>query len=190
MWTDEMKKQHELDRKSLREWMKGDHEKPFTMGKRDAGYCACYLLFKSFPANAILMFRSSIVWFAERIPFSAMKIFLYRLAGVKIGKDVYISPGVVLDPLFPELIELCDGCVLGLYSMVLTHEYTPEESRIGKVIIGKNSVIGAKSVIRSGVIIGQNCTIGISSFVNKDVPDNETVAGVPARKIERKLRDI
>lgn len=190
MWTDEEKKQYEKDRSSLREWMKGDHEKPFIMGKREAGYCACYLLFKSFPFNVMLLFRSFIVWFAERIPFCAMKIFLYRRAGVKIGKDVYISPGVVLDPLFPELVELRDGCVLGLYAMILTHEYTAGESRIGKVIIGKNSVIGAKSVVRSGVTIGQNCTIGISSFVNKDVPDNETVAGVPARKIERKKTEL
>ena len=32
--------------------------------------------------------------------------------------------------------------------------------------------------------IGSNCIIGANSLVNKDVPDNSVVAGIPARVIE------
>lgn len=188
MWTVELKNQYRNDREALRSWMKGDRSKPFILKKSAGGYCACYLLFDSFPANIGLLLRYILIWLAERIPFSGMKICLYKSAGVKIGRNVFISPGVVIDPIFPQLIELQDECVLGLYSMVLTHEYTPEESRIGRVIIGRGSVIGARAVIRSGITVGQGCTVGINSFVNKDVTDGAMVGGIPAKTINRKGR--
>jgi len=186
MWTAETKKQYNRDRDALKTWWRGDRSQPFILKKREGGYCACYLLFDAFPANVGLMLRYGLIWLAERVPFSGLKIWLYRRAGVKIGKDVFISPGVVIDPIFPGLVELQDECVLGLYCTVLTHEYTPEESRIGKVIIGKGAVIGARATIRSGVTVGKGCTVGINSFVNKDVPDGATVGGVPARIINRR----
>lgn len=188
MLKEEAKNQYKKDREALMEWMRGDHSVPFIMEKREGGYCACYLLFDSFPANICRMFRSAMILLAESLPFSAVKVFLYRLAGVKIGKDVFISPGVVLDAIFPELIELRDGCVLGLHSMILCHEYTADESRVGKVVIGEDSVIGAKASIRSGVTVGKNCTVGIGSYVNRDVADGITVGGVPAKILKRRKR--
>ena len=186
MWTAEMKQQYKQDREALKAWWQGDRATPFVLKKREGGYCACYLLFDAFPANIGLMFRYLLIWLAERMPFSSHKIFFYKLAGVKIGKNVFISPGVVIDPIFPQLVELQDECVLGLYSMVLAHEYTPEESRIGKAVIGNGAVIGARATIRSGVTIGPDCTVGCNSFVNKDVPAGTMVGGVPAKTIRKK----
>lgn len=186
MWTAEIKKQYQNDREALRSWWQGKRNTPFVMKKREGGYCACYLLFDSFPANLGLAWRYGLNWLAERMPFSCLKVWLYKRVGVKIGQDVFISPGVVIDPIFPELVELQEGCVLGLHCMVLTHEYTHEESRVGRVVIGKNSVIGARAIIRSGITVGQGCTVGINSFVNRDVPDGAAVGGVPARPISRK----
>jgi acetyltransferase-like isoleucine patch superfamily enzyme len=34
-----------------------------------------------------------------------------------------------------------------------------------------------------GVTVGENAVIGAHSFVNKDIPDNVTAAGVPTRVI-------
>jgi acetyltransferase-like isoleucine patch superfamily enzyme len=103
--------------------------------------------------------------------------------GVKIGKGVYIAPWVFLDGMFPHLIELEDGCFLGGGCKLLTHENTADRFRIGRVRIGTNSVIGAFSIIRSGVSIGCQVTTGLGSVVVKDIPDGRIAIGNPARVV-------
>jgi len=49
--------------------------------------------------------------------------------------------------------------------------------------IGHNVYIGPGAKIYGEITIGNNVTIGANSVVNKDVPDNVTVAGVPAKII-------
>lgn len=51
----------------------------------------------------------------------------------------------------------------------------------GNVSIGEGSFIGAGAVIRQGISIGRDCMIGAGAVVVKNVPDNTTVVGVPAR---------
>jgi serine O-acetyltransferase len=52
--------------------------------------------------------------------------------------------------------------------------------------LGDNVRIYTGAVIIGGIKLGNNCTVGANSVVNKDVPENCTVAGVPARIINRK----
>ena len=47
--------------------------------------------------------------------------------------------------------------------------------------IGDNVYIGPNVCIVENVKIGNNVTIGAGAVVTKDIPDNATVAGVPAR---------
>ncbi|MBQ0073378.1 MAG: serine acetyltransferase [Prevotella sp.] len=48
-------------------------------------------------------------------------------------------------------------------------------------VIGNNVYIGPMTCIVGGVRIGNNVTIGAGSVVVKDIPDNATAAGNPAR---------
>ncbi len=50
--------------------------------------------------------------------------------------------------------------------------------------VGNNVWIGGNVTILPGVTIGNNAVIAAGSLVNKDVPDNCIVAGVPAKKIK------
>lgn len=56
------------------------------------------------------------------------------------------------------------------------------------VVIEDNVWIGANVTIMPGVTIGRHSVVGAGSMVNKDVPPDTVVAGVPA-KIIRKIED-
>ena len=56
----------------------------------------------------------------------------------------------------------------------------------GHVTIGEETMIGTGSAIHEWTKIGCNSIVGLCSSVVKDVPDNVTVYGVPARKISWK----
>lgn len=49
--------------------------------------------------------------------------------------------------------------------------------RYGKIIIGNNCFIGARSTILPGVTIGDNSIIGAESLVTKDIPAGEIWGG-------------
>lgn len=53
-----------------------------------------------------------------------------------------------------------------------------------RVKIGKNVWIGSHATILGGVNIGDNAVIAAGAVVNRDVPPNTVVAGVPARIIK------
>jgi sugar O-acyltransferase (sialic acid O-acetyltransferase NeuD family) len=51
----------------------------------------------------------------------------------------------------------------------------------GNVKIGQQTFVGANAVIRQGITVGKNVMIGAGAVVVKNVPDNTTVIGVPAK---------
>ena len=55
----------------------------------------------------------------------------------------------------------------------------------GPVRIGRNSWIGIRCSILSGVTIGEHSVIGAGSIVTHDVPPFSIAAGVPARVIKK-----
>ena len=51
----------------------------------------------------------------------------------------------------------------------------------GKVQIGRNCMIGSRSTVIQCVNVGNSCVVGAGTVVNKDLPDDCTAVGVPAR---------
>ena len=133
------------------------------------------------------IFNGFICHICRLIPIIRIKNALYRMIGVKIGKNVVIAAYVVLDPFFPELITIEDNVIIGVGVTILTHEYSQKKLRKGPVHIKKRALIGACSLIRSGVTIGGNATGAAKSLVNKDVPDFVVVGGIPAKKIKNNI---
>ena len=62
------------------------------------------------------------------------------------------------------------------------------DNSAGKVILKENCKIGSHTTILPGVTIGRNSIIGANSLVNKDIPSNVIAFGVPA-KIVRKIEE-
>lgn len=57
----------------------------------------------------------------------------------------------------------------------------------GVPTIGNNVYMSKGSIVMGGITIGNNVTIGANAVVNKPVPDNAVVAGVPARVLRMKV---
>jgi len=124
-----------------------------------------------------------IIQFSKIIPKSSWTSAYYRLLlGMKIGKGVGFAQ-IYPDHLMPEGIEIGDYSAFGWKVSIFTHEFTQHRQRYGKVKIGKNVLVGAFSIIRSGVSIGNNSIIAPYSCVIGDVPANEIWGGNPAFKI-------
>jgi acetyltransferase-like isoleucine patch superfamily enzyme len=109
-----------------------------------------------------------------------LRPFLHRMRGVKIGKNVWIGDDVYLDNEFPECIELEDGAMIELRATIVAHTHGA-----GRVIIGKNAVIGAGAiVVTSGnrtLVIGEGSVIMASSLVTGSIAPN-TLYGSDASK--------
>jgi len=121
----------------------------------------------------------------KRIPDWEFKNHIYRALGMKIGKHVRIL-GCNFDVFFPELIEIGDDCMIGSFTVILTHEFLNDEFRKGPVKIGNNVMLGAMSLVLPGVEIGDNAKIAAYSLVNKSVEPGSFVGGVPAKPIHKK----
>ena len=129
-----------------------------------------------------------VIYTCRYLPSLSLKRLLLRLIGMKIGRDVAIALGARFDIFFPELIEIGDNSIIGYNAVIFAHEFLIDEWRKGKVIIGKNVMIGGNCTILPGITIGDNAKVSAMSLVNKDVPQNAFVGGVPARII-RKLEE-
>lgn len=81
-------------------------------------------------------------------------------------------------------VAIAPHCNIIAYS----HHYKENEEYVkcykeGDIIIGNNVLIGSAVTILPNVNIGNNCVIAAGCVVNKDVPDNTIVGGVPMRVI-------
>ena len=138
------------------------------------------------PLNIVLNFI--VIEITKFMPSLTLKRIFLRCLGMKVGKNAALGLGVQFDIFFPELIELGENCILGYGATVLAHEFLIEELRTGKVIIGRNVMIGANSTILPGVRVGDGAVVSACSLVNKDVPAGAFVGGVPAKSLRKEKR--
>ena len=129
-------------------------------------------------------YNFALIYFARFLPSLALKRFLYRTVGAKIGKGSAFAPGSVIDFFWPELITVGEDALIGYNTVILGHELLQDEYRTGKVEIGKNTMIGANCTILPGVKIGDNASVSAMSLVNRDVPAGQKWGGIPIKRID------
>ncbi|MBO4719332.1 MAG: acyltransferase [Prevotella sp.] len=100
-----------------------------------------------------------------------------------IGWDVQISWKAHLDKsINPKGIHIGDGTHIVNGAMILAHDACRRLKT--NTYIGKDCLIGARSIILPGVTIGDSSIVAAGAVVSKDVPPNSLVAGNPARIVK------
>ncbi len=127
-------------------------------------------------------------------PLPNFVIQLQRYRGVKIGKNCHFSPYVFIDLMHPELITIEDNVTISSNSMIFAH-VNPTTNEFLKnhgyprtmkpVTIKNGAVISVGCIIISGVTVGKNSIVGAGSVVSQDIPDYCVVAGNPARIVKK-----
>jgi len=84
----------------------------------------------------------------------------------KIGKAVMINARA----------NIHHDVIIGNFS-----EIAPSAVLLGRCQIGDNTFIGSGAIVLPDIVIGDNCTIGAGAVVTRDVPNNITIKGNPAK---------
>lgn len=112
----------------------------------------------------------------------------YRLKqGLKLGKNSYVNSWDGIDAMYPWLIAIGNDVVISSDVTILAHDASTCRvgchTKIGRVNIGNNVFIGAKSIVLCNTNIGDNVIVGAGSVVTKDLESNAVYAGNPAVRI-------
>lgn len=146
-------------------------------------------------------------------PFIGIKVFMLRLFGARIGKNVVIKNNVTVKS--PWNLVIGDNCWIGESvwidnldkviigsnvclsqgSMLLTgnHDYTKRcmPYRNAAVTLDDGCWIGARATVCPGVRVHRNAVLTVGSVACKDLEENSIYQGIPAVKIrDRVIKDI
>lgn len=98
------------------------------------------------------------------------------LGDVKVGKNTWIGPNVILDG--SGGLEIGDYVSISAGVQIYSHNTVDWSTSLGSETvnrqptkIGNGVYLGPNSVIQLGTSIGDKAVIGAMSFVNKDIPD-------------------
>ena len=122
------------------------------------------------------------------------------LGPITIGKRIHISPFCVINT-GSEGVEIQDYVGVSTGCHIYGHtEMHKEGKRIsgpmipwrykgfhsGRVVLEKDSFLGANCVVFPGVTVGEGAVIGSGSIVNKDIPPWSVAVGSPARVVRKR----
>jgi maltose O-acetyltransferase len=114
---------------------------------------------------------------------------IYGCGRVVIGKDTWLSPGVLIYSHAEVPITIGERCDIGpgVEFIMGSHVIGGPARRagsgtVGAIHVGDGCWIGAGSRILGGVTIGAGSVIAAGAVVIREVPPNTLVAGVPAVK--------
>jgi acetyltransferase-like isoleucine patch superfamily enzyme len=151
---------------------------PTCHPSQPTGFCPC-----DGPLLATLWFyaKAWLLLTALKLAWNGPKVKLLRWCGARVGRNVFISTDVWIDPTFPQLLTIEDDVMVGVGVKIALHEFRPREFRAGRVIIRKGAIVGGFALIGHGVEIGEGAVVAGGAALGRDVPPGKLAIGNPAR---------
>jgi len=117
-----------------------------------------------------------------------IKIYL-RIAGAKIGKEVFINTKDFYDAY---LLEIRDNVIIGGESFINCHLFEGGHLILGKILIGEGTMVGAGAYVTPGANIGKNSKIGIYTYLrrNTNMPDGDALITPPGMSVRQAVKLI
>jgi heptaprenylglycerol acetyltransferase len=121
-----------------------------------------------------------------------LRVWLYRLMGISVGRHVFIGLDSYLDDQFPELIRIEDDVTISFRVTIVVHDDARRMDRISPgqlegtvapVVLERGCYLGAACLVLPGVTVGERAVVGAGAVVTRDVPPGKVVVGVPARVV-------
>lgn len=115
-----------------------------------------------------------------------------RPRSIEIGRHTIVNPGVLLDGRIR--LKIGDNVDIGegVAFYCGGHDVQSPDYRafMDPTTVGDRACIYARAMIIRGVDIGEGAVIAAGSIVTKDVPPYTIVAGVPAKKVGDRTRNL
>ena len=112
-------------------------------------------------------------------PLSSFCVNMQRARGVKIGKNCHLNPYVLIDLIYPKMIEIGNNVTLGSHCMIFAHS-NPSANlflkqgefprKISKVVIKSGAVINPGAIIIAGGTSRENTITTPRNGATQDIP--------------------
>jgi len=149
--------------------------------KKEVPYYAKYSLF-TIIWKPIRKYLNVVV--IPNVPFTNLRVSLYRIIGFNIGQNVFIGMKCYLDDLAIDKMIIEDNVTISYGCYFACHGKGQGHTSL---IIRKGAYCGMRSNVLSGkkgIEIGEDSIIGAGSLVNKSIPKNVVAVAVPIQTIK------
>ena len=158
--------------------------------------------------NILLDFELMLLRWVGHIPLHFVRRFVYKIAGVKMGKgstihmwcnffypagisigeDTIIGNNAFLDG--REKLEIGNHVDIAAQVLIYNSQHDIDtvdfSAKHGEVVIEDYVFIGPRSIILPGVRIGKGAVVAAGAVVTKDVEPFTVVGGIPAKEIRKR----
>ncbi|MBX7209084.1 MAG: acyltransferase [Verrucomicrobiaceae bacterium] len=115
---------------------------------------------------------------------------------IVVGNDVFIGTGAELN--INRGIKIGDRCLIASGCKFVDHDHgferpgpiVSQTGDAGSIEIGDDVWLGVNVVVLREVAIGNGSVVGAGAVVTRSIPSGEIWAGVPARKIGERPRNV
>jgi acyl-CoA synthetase (AMP-forming)/AMP-acid ligase II/acetyltransferase-like isoleucine patch superfamily enzyme/acyl carrier protein len=121
--------------------------------------------------------------------YKTSRVWLHRMRGVTIGRNVSIGLSALIETAYPRLVSIGDNVTIGARVIIIAHlrDSTDQSRTLGRatVRLEDDVYLGPGVIVLPNVTIGRGAVVSAGSVVTHSVPPRTLVQGNPAKPVAR-----